>query len=327
VLDIGAAALLVEIAFSLRNKRYSNLLAALALLVLTLINQAVSGWKGLTLWTMITLCALLYPMMSKRIIIVGAAFVVFWALYLHPFGLALRPLLWYQGVEQEKAIDMSMDKALNMSLDERLNGVWTLMVGRANDLYQFGKYLEYVPEKHDYYDLELAGQAMIGLIPRVIWPSKPDIEKIAMERVYAAGVVLQQSTVSAKSNFFQDGYLSGGSLGVFISCLLFGILTMLLSRLCETLFGGYEIGTCLIFTGLFASAINLPSAFVFFVGTVWTALILALALFAFGRMLGWIVPAGHELPQAKKRAHPLSFAGASHVVIPKRDIQSFGARR
>jgi hypothetical protein len=330
LLDISLAALLVEIAFSLRNKRYSNLLAALALLVLTLVNQAVSGWKGLTLWTVITLCALLYPMMSKRIILVGAAFAVFWALYLHPFGLALRPLLWYQGVEQDKAIDMSLDKALNMSLDERVNGVWTLMVGRANDLYQFGRYLEYVPDKHDYYNLDLAGQAMVALVPRLIWPSKPDMEKVAMERVYAAGVVLQTSTVSAKSNFFQDGYLSGGSLGVFISCFIFGILTMVLSRMCESLFGGYEIGTCLIFTGLFASAINLPPAFIFFVGTVWTSIILALALFALGRMLGWIVPAGQELPQAKRRTHPLSFVGSSHVVSPRRDnvgVQGFGARR
>lgn len=318
LLDISAAALLVEIAFSLRNRRYSNLLAALALLVLLLINQALSGWKGLTLWTMITLCALLYPMMSKRIVVIGIAFFIFWALYLHPFGLALRPLLWYQGVEQDKAIDISMDTALNMSLDERLNGAWTLMVGRANDLSQFGRYLEYVPEKHPYYDLDLAGESMVALVPRVIWPSKPDMEKVAMQRVYAAGVVSQQSVVSAKSNFFQDGYLSGGSLGVFISCFIFGILTMLLSRMCETLFGGYEIGTCLIFTGLFASAINLPSAFIFFVGTVWTAIIIALSLFVIGRLLGWIVPAGHELPQARKRAHPLSFAGSSHVAQLRR---------
>lgn len=330
LLDIGAVALLVEIAFSLRNKRYSNLLAALALLVLTLVNQSLTGWKGLTLWTMITLCALLYPMMSKRIIIIGAAFAIFWGMFLHPFGLALRPLLWYQGVEQDKAIDMSMDQALNMSLDERLTGVWALMVGRANDLYQFGKYLEYVPEKHPYYDLDLAGESMVALIPRIIWPSKPDMEKVAMERVYAAGVVFKESTVSAKSNFFQDGYLSGGSLGVFISCFIFGILTMLLSRMCETLFGGYEIGTCLIFTGLFASAVNLPSSFIFFVGTVWTAIIIALSLFVIGRLLGWIVPSGHELPEARRRAHPLSFAGSSHLVIPKRNnvtVQSLRGHR
>jgi len=319
VLDISAAALLVEIAFSIRYRRRSNLLMAVGLLLLSLVNQAMSGWKGLTLWTMITLCALLYPMMSKRIVIIGVAFAIFWALYLHPFGVALRPLLWYQRVEQNKAVEMSMDKALNMSLEDRVSGVWTLMVGRANDLYQFGKYIDYVPEKHPYYDLDLAGEAMVALVPRIIWPTKPDLEKVAMERVYDAGVVFKESTVSAKSNFFQDGYLSGGSLGVIISCLIFGILTMLLSRMCETLFGGYEIGTCLIFTGLFASAINLPPAFIFFVGTIWTSLILTLTLFTLGRQMGWIVPAGQELAQATRRAHPLSLAGAR--------VETFGSRQ
>jgi hypothetical protein len=187
-----------------------------------------------------------------------------------------------------------------------------------------------VPDKHAYYDLDLAGESMIALIPRVIWPSKPDLEKVAMQRVYDAGVVFKESRVSAKSNFFQDGYLSGGSLGVIVSCLILGILAMLLSRMCETLFGGYEIGTCLIFTGLFASAINLPSNFLFFVGTVWTSIITALSLFALGRLMGWIVPAGHELPQANRRAHPLSFSESNSFGTPnaaETRVQSLGAGR
>jgi hypothetical protein len=318
LLDISAAALLVEIAFSIRYKRRSNLIMAVALLGLTLVNQAVSGWKGLTLWTMITLCALLYPLMSKRIIVIGAAFAIFWALFLHPFGLALRPLLWYQGVDRDKAVEISMDKALNMSMDERLSGVWTMMVSRANDLSQFGKYVKYVPERHDYYGSDLAEEAMVALVPRVIWPSKPDLEKVAMKRVYDAGVVSRESIVSAKSNFFQDSYLSGGLFGVFVSSLIFGVLAMLLSRMCETLFGGYEIGTCFVFTGLFATTINVPPSFMFFVGAVWTSIIVVLSLFALGRLMGWIVPAGHELPQARKRAHPLSFAGSSHVAQLRR---------
>ena len=322
VLDVSAAALLVEIAFSLRYKRFSNLAMALALLILTLVNQALSGWKGLTLWTMITLCALLYPMMSKRIVVIGIAFFIFWALYLHPFGLALRPLIWYQGVEQDKAVEMSMDKALTMSLDERLSGVWTLMAGRANDLYQFGKYLEYVPAKHDYYNLDLVEEATVSLVPRIVWPEKPDLEKISMKRAYEAGIASEQSTISIKSNFFQDGYLSGGSLGVFISCFIFGILTMLLSRMCETLFGGYEIGTCLIFTGLFASAIDLPPNLLFFVGTVWTSIILALSLFTLGRLVGWIVPARSQTVQQEGNSffpsNPRTLRVPTRILDPRR---------
>lgn len=72
-----------------------------------------------------------------------------------------------------------------------------------------------------------------------------------MERVYNAGVVNRHSIVSAKPPFVVDTYLSGGILGVFLSLLIYGSLTQLISIKAEKLFGGYLLGTALIYSGLF----------------------------------------------------------------------------
>ena len=291
ILQIASTAVLVEIAFATAQRYIRNLLVALVLLIITLLSQILSGWRGLALWTMVSLCALLYPLMPRRVLLVGAVFALFWAFYLHPFGTALRPLIWRQQLDARTAATISMDVALNMSLEQRLDHVSTMMVGRANELYQFEKYLIYVPETRSYFGFDLAQEALIGLVPRVIWPEKPDLERLTMERVYQAGIVSEQSDVSAKSNFYQDAYLSWGWPAVIFASVLFGFIAIFISRTCERLFGGYEIGTCLIFTSLFASGFYFTPNFPFFVGIVASSVLLMFVLFFVGRISGWIVPA------------------------------------
>src|SRR5262249_43178729 len=120
-LVISSTAISVDIALCIRHRRFGNFALALAILILNLLYQSVSGWKGEILWTVITLGALLYPIMPKRVVLGGGAFVIFWALYFYPFGLALRPLLWYEGVARGEAIRISLDKAMDMSLEQRLD--------------------------------------------------------------------------------------------------------------------------------------------------------------------------------------------------------------
>src|SRR6185437_4704418 len=74
---------------------------------------------------------------------------------------------------------------------------------------------------------------------------------MVMERVYDAGVIRRGSTVSAKPAFIVDAYLSGGTIGVFIGLFLYGAIVQLISLKAEYLFGGYILGTALIFSGLF----------------------------------------------------------------------------
>ena len=291
ILQIASTAVLVEITFAISRRNFKNAAWAISLLCLNLLSQTLSGWKGLSLWTMITLGALLYPLMPRRVLFGGVSFVLFWLLYLHPFGLALRPLLWYEGVDRETAIPQSMDETLSMSFDKRLENVWTLMTGRVNDLYQFRKYLEFVPNFRPYFGIDLLVQAHIALVPRILWPDKPDLEILAMQRVYEAEIAREGSALSAKSNFYQDAYLSWGWSGVLIACVILGFLAMFISRICEQMFGGYEIGTCLIFTSLFAPTFNMAPNFLFFAGITWTSAIVMIAVFYIAQALGWIVAA------------------------------------
>lgn len=291
ILSISSTAIVLDTALSIRRRHFTNIALTLLLLGFNLVQQVLSGWKGLVLYSMITLGALLYPLMPRRVVLGGTAFLLFWTLYLHPFGLALRPLIWYEGVEQQEAVAISMDRALGMSIRERLDSVWTMMVGRANDLYQFQKYITYVPAVHPYFQLDLVKESLIAMVPRVLWPEKPDLERLAMQRVYEAGVVSERARVSAKSNFYQDAYLSGGAAAVVLACFFLGMLTMFISHTCERLFSGYDIGTCLIYTSLFSTAINAPLNFLFFVGTIGTAFFAMFGFFFLGRVTGWIVPA------------------------------------
>jgi hypothetical protein len=296
---LSAATISLDIVLCIRYRRYKNLVLTLLILGLNLFQQSVSGWKGNILWTVIMLGAMLYPLMPKLVVSAGSAFILFWALYFYPFGLALRPLLWYQGVAQDQAVEISIDRALNMSLDERLDIVWEMMVGRANDLNQFVKYIEYVPANRPYYGFEIVDNATIALVPRLIWPEKPDLEKISMQRVYEAGVVSRQSDVSAKSNYYQDAYLSGGEGAIILACLFFGMLTMLVSRACERLFGGYDVGTCIIYTSLLGTLVNQPPSFEYFLAAGAIAIVLMFILFALGRATSKLVWANQlsELPE------------------------------
>lgn len=304
-LGISAGSILVEIILCIKHRRANNLKLAAGMLGANLLSQSLSGWKGLVLWTMITLGVMLYPLRPKFVILGGSSFILFWIMFFHPFGLALRPLLWYEGVERDKAVEISIDKALNMSLEERMENAWRMLTSRANELYQFSKYVEYVPARHSYYNFEILNDAMLSLIPRVLWPEKPDMEKLSMQRVYEADIVSVESIVSAKSNFYQDGYLSGGEFGIILSCLIFGMLVMLISRTCEWLFGGYEIGTCLIYTSLFGATLHVPQNFEFFIGAAWTSTILMFALFTIGKAMGWVVSSAEidHSPENRTRIH------------------------
>ena len=72
-----------------------------------------------------------------------------------------------------------------------------------------------------------------------------------MQRVYDAGVINSGSNVSAKPAFIVDAYLSFGGVGVFVFLFLYGAIAQLISTKAEILFGGYILGTALIFSGLF----------------------------------------------------------------------------
>jgi len=289
LLDLSLAAISLAIVVAIRDRRPDALSIPLLLLGLNIAEQLLSGWKASIVWVLVPIAAMLYPLMRRRILVAGAAFVVVWALYIYPFGLALRPMLWYEGVDKDTAATLAWQRAIDLSMEDRLVTLWGMLTLRANDLRHFRAYLNYVPEIHPFYGTAIVSDALIAAVPRVIWHDKPDMEAVSMQRVYATGIVVRETAVSAKPNIYQAGYMSWGGRGVLLASTVCGILMMFCSRLCERWFGGYTLGTCLIYSGLFGSVFSMPSSFEFVIGGLSSGLLMVVSLFVVGRGTGVIV--------------------------------------
>jgi hypothetical protein len=147
----------------------------------------------------------------------------------------------------------------------------------------------------EFYEETILLQAIKAIVPRVLWETKPDTENLVMERVYDCGIVDRNirtpsgGKVSAKPTFIADAYLSFGLLGILIACYIYGALVSILSRLAERWFGGYEIGTALIFNALFMIMWR-GACFEYLMNTVFWSFIIMAAISFIGRSLRFIVP-------------------------------------
>jgi hypothetical protein len=155
----------------------------------------------------------------------------------------------WSGTGVDESSQLAIDAVF--SNDDIDNSNWAFFVYRLSEIDMFTTFVQSTPKNIDYYGTTFLKQSAIAIIPRVLWPDKPVTENLIMERVYNAGVVMRSSSVSAKPAFIVDGYLSGGIIGVFISLFAYGAIAQLISNKAEHLFGGYILGSALIFSGLF----------------------------------------------------------------------------
>jgi len=200
----------------------------------------------------------------------------------------VRDLSWRQGVDAEEAAQVAMDRTF---VDEApvMRESWQFLVGRLSLISMFGDYLEHVPHHRSFYGFSIVERGIKSIVPRALWSGKPNMERVAMERVYEAGVVERHSPVSAKPHFVVDAYLSGGALGVFLGCLLYGMIASWASRLAERWFGGYLLGSGVIYTGLFYVFWQ-SAALEFIINAVFWSFVLMVVLFVAGRTTGLLVP-------------------------------------
>jgi hypothetical protein len=210
----------------------------------------------------------------------------------------VRGLNWQGNVEASEAAEVALERVLsNDTPMAKVN--WRFLTNRFSEIGMFTDYIDYVPEERPYYGLTLVGHGAMGIVPRVVWSGKPDMERLAMERVYEAGVVEEYSSVSAKPKLVVDAYLSGGTFGVFLGCLLYGMLASWASRLAERWFGGYLLGSGLVYTALF-KVFWLTNSVEYFFNTVFWSFLLMAFLFGGGRLLGILVPAPENV-RSKER--------------------------
>ncbi len=284
-LSLVTSVLALAVALAEGNRR-TTLIAA-ALFGVNLANALLSGWKEEVIVPVLILCVFVYPYYKKTVMLIGPVVLIFLFTILPTVAGIIRSQAWFEGGDSQAAAKEAL--RVLQSDDNGLAGTnWAFLTERISEIGMFVRYVEYVPAGRDYYYLEILSQGLVNVVPRIFYPGKPITESVVMARVYEAGVVESNSSVSAKPPLVTDGYLSGGVLGVFITFLLLGMFAEWVSGKAEFLFGSYQLGTCVMFTGLFQT-IWRPNCFEFLFNSLLWSLIFMYVLHWVGRKTGWIV--------------------------------------
>ena len=242
----------IALAFAIRERKRLNLWAAGLLFGLNMLAALSSGFKEPVIITTLLLGVFLLPIYGRKIIPVFGAILIGLFFVLPTFIGNFRQLV-AQGTDVATARDKSIDNIINNDnlIDDLQNDNWAFLVGRLSEIDMFIRYTNSTPYFIPYYKTELVENSMKMIMPRFIWPEKPDVEQLVMTRVYNAGVVDRTSFVSAKPAYIVDCYLSYGKIGIIFGLFFYGFVAQKISQLSEVWFGGYLLGTAVMFSGLF----------------------------------------------------------------------------
>lgn len=240
----------LALAFAIPQKKIWNTVICVILFISNFYSALTSGFKEPIIISVMVLGIFLYPTYKKLVLLTFIPALLILFLLLPTYARVFRQNAWSGDVDADDATQLALDAALNDDT-EITDTNWNFLVYRLSEIDMFTEFIQSTPEKIDYYGFDLLKQSFTAIIPRIFWPSKPSTEALVMERVYDAGVINRASSVSAKPAFIVDAYLSDGTLGIFISLLLYGAAAQFISQKAEDLFGGYLLGTALIFSGLF----------------------------------------------------------------------------
>lgn len=246
---LSAVAASIALALAIPERKTSGLIIALIIFGFNLLQAILSGWKESILIPIILLGAFLVPVYRFKIVLLGVPLIVFLIFLLPTFNGVFRANAWDRGVNRQLALQIALDALQKQEGIRETN--WEFLTGRFSEINIFCKYIENVPKHRPFYGTQIINQGLQSLIPRIILPNKGNTEEIVMKRVWENGVVSSVSKVSAKPQIVVDGYLSFGFLGAWMFCLFVGITAARISVLAEQLFGGYFLGTGLMFSGLF----------------------------------------------------------------------------
>lgn len=238
----------LALAFAIPLKKPINTLICATLYAFNLYQAFHSGFKEPIIVSLLVLGVFLYPTYKKLVIAIFGPLLFVAFIFLPSYVNSFRENAWSGDADVAESSKIAVDAALNEDNDE---SNWDFFTYRLSEIDMFTVFVQSTPKHIDYYGVKLLKQSVIAIIPRVFWPEKPITESLVMERVYDAGVVNRLSNVSAKPAFIVDAYLSAGPIGIAISLFLYGAIAQLISVKAETIFGGYILGSALIFSGLF----------------------------------------------------------------------------
>jgi hypothetical protein len=236
----------LALAFAIPLKKPVNTVICGVLFVVNFYQALTSGFKEPIIISIMVLGIFLYPNYKKLVTVIFLPLLLFCFMILPAYVNSFRQNVWSGDVDTDEAAQQSLDVALDKENDN-----WDFLVYRLSEIDMFITFVQSTPSDVDYYGFKLVKQSLIVIVPRVFWPSKPITEALVMERVYDAGVVNRLSRASAKPAYIVDAYLSAGLPGIFLALFAYGAIAQLISIKAEELFGGYILGTALIFSGLF----------------------------------------------------------------------------
>ncbi|CAN5125407.1 hypothetical protein BH09BAC6_BH09BAC6_27260 [soil metagenome] len=239
----------LALALAIPLKKIPNTLICLSLYIFNFYQAFISGYKEPIIVSVLVLGLFLYPNYKKLVTITFFPALILLFMFLPAYVASFRQNAWSGDETSQDASKIALNAALNN--DDADNTNWGFLVYRLSEIEMFTRYVQSTPEKVDFYGLEIMKQSAIAVVPRIFWPSKPITEDLVMERVYSANIVNRASNVSAKPAYIVDAYLSFGGFGVFIFLFAYGVIAQLIALKAEKLFGGYLLGTALIFSGLF----------------------------------------------------------------------------
>jgi hypothetical protein len=198
----------------------------------------------------------MYPYYKKVVLFLGLPFIYVAFVIIPAYVSVFRSYTNKEDnvLSSQEIRDRAFKAALGEKSDEtnvEVTSNWEFLTGRLSEISMFTKYIESTPKYIPFYETNLLEQAFIVLVPRAFWSDKPVTEELVMKRVIDAKVVEAASKVSAKPMYIVDGYLSAGALGVMICLYIYGFALQWLSGLAEKWFGGYFLGTAIMFNGLF----------------------------------------------------------------------------
>ncbi len=280
----------LALAYAIPSRKVGNTVLCSFLYVSNFTQSLLSGYKEPIIISVLVLGIFLYPFYKKTIFLTFIPILISLFVILPAYNQVFRSKAWGGEESAKDASDAAIDAVLNSETED--NTTWSFLTGRLSEIQMFTKYVYTTPFPIDYYGFELLKQSFIVITPRAFWPSKPITEEMVMERVYNAGIVSRGSKVSAKPPLVVDGYLSGGTLGVFITLIIYGIIAQLISMKAERLFGGYVLGTALMYSGLF-QILWRGLSFEFIINSVFWSYVSMLIIFRILRILNILKPSSH----------------------------------
>jgi hypothetical protein len=242
----------LALAFAIPQKKLWNTVFCIFLYLSNFYQALISGYKEPIIISVLVLGIFLYPNYKKLVLVIFVPALLILFTFLPTYNAIFRENNWTGDVDADDAYKLALDATISSEqAGEEDESSWGFLVYRLSEVNMFIEFVQSTPKNIDYYKFQLLQQSAIAVIPRAFWPSKPSTEDLVMERVYDAGVIRRGANVSAKPAFIVDAYLSYGIPGILIGLFLYGAICQLISLKAEYLFGGYTLGTALIFTGLF----------------------------------------------------------------------------